>query len=60
MALGRPVVHSHIGGAPEMIRPGENGFLFPVGDTEALVDRLVGSPSAPTANAWEGRRAKRS
>jgi len=41
MALGRPVVHSDIGGASEMIRPGENGFLFPVGDTEALVDRLA-------------------
>jgi len=41
MALGRPVVHSDIGGAAEMIRPGENGFLFPVGDTEALVDRLA-------------------
>jgi glycosyltransferase involved in cell wall biosynthesis len=41
MALGRPVVHSDIGGAAEMIRPGENGFLFPVGDTEALVDRLT-------------------
>ncbi len=41
MALGRPVVHSEIGGAGEMIRPGENGFLFPIGDTEALVDRLA-------------------
>ena len=41
MALGKPVVHSDIGGAAEMIRPGENGFLFPVGDTEALVDRLA-------------------
>jgi glycosyltransferase involved in cell wall biosynthesis len=41
MALGKPVVHSDIGGAAEMIRPGENGFLFPVGDTEALVDRLT-------------------
>ena len=24
-----------------MIRPGEDGFLFPVGDTGALVDRLA-------------------
>ena len=41
MALRRPVVHSDVGGAPEMIVPGENGFLFPVGDTPALVDRLA-------------------
>ena len=41
MALGKPVVHSDIGGAAEMILPGENGFLFRVGDTAALVDKLT-------------------
>lgn len=41
MALGRPVVHSDVGGASEMIFPGRNGFLFPVGDTRALVDKLA-------------------
>ena len=40
MALSRPVVHSDVGGAAEMIDPGRNGFLFPVGDTRALVERL--------------------
>ena len=29
------------GGAAEMIVPGWNGFLFPVGDTRALVDKLA-------------------
>jgi glycosyltransferase involved in cell wall biosynthesis len=41
MALCRPVVHSDVGGAAEMIVPGRNGFLFSVGDTGALVDRLA-------------------
>ena len=41
MALRRPVVHSDVGGAAEMIVPGCNGFLFPVGDTRALVGRLA-------------------
>jgi glycosyltransferase involved in cell wall biosynthesis len=41
MALGKPVVHSDVGGAPELIRHGRNGFLFPAGDTAALVDRLA-------------------
>jgi L-malate glycosyltransferase len=41
MSLGRPVVHSDVGGAPEMIVPGRNGFLFPVGDTNALVGKLA-------------------
>jgi glycosyltransferase involved in cell wall biosynthesis len=40
MALHKPVVHSDVGGASEMIVPGWNGFLFPVGDTDALVERL--------------------
>jgi glycosyltransferase involved in cell wall biosynthesis len=41
MALRRPVVHSDVGGAAEMIIPGHNGFLFPVGDTRAFVDKLA-------------------
>jgi glycosyltransferase involved in cell wall biosynthesis len=41
MALRKPIVHSDIGGAAEMIVPGRNGFLFPVGDTKALVDKLA-------------------
>lgn len=41
MAMARPVVHADLGGAAEMIVPGENGFLFPPGDTRALVARLL-------------------
>jgi glycosyltransferase involved in cell wall biosynthesis len=41
MALGRPVVLSQIGGAAEMVRPDENGFLFPAHDTPALVASLA-------------------
>jgi len=49
MALARPVVHADLGGAAEMIRPGHDGWLFPVGDTAALVERLA---------ALAGRRAR--
>lgn len=41
MALGKPVVLSEIGGAAEMVVPGHNGFLFPAGDTAALVASLA-------------------
>jgi L-malate glycosyltransferase len=37
MAIGIPVVISDVGGAAEIVRHGETGFLFPVGDTEGLV-----------------------
>lgn len=41
MAMGKPVVHSDVGGAAEMIDDSHNGFLFPVRDTAALVHRLA-------------------
>jgi glycosyltransferase involved in cell wall biosynthesis len=41
MALGKPLVMSRIGGAEEQVRQGVNGFLFEVGDIEALTLHLV-------------------
>lgn len=41
MALRKPVVHAQVGGAAEMILPGRNGFLYPAGDTRALVGKLA-------------------
>lgn len=57
MALGKPVVHSDIGGAAEMIRPAENGDLFPVGDTRALVARLA-ALAPPEARSRMGGAAR--
>ncbi len=51
MALGRPVVLPAVGGAAEMVRPGQEGLLFPVGDTAALVGCL-----AALQDAGERRR----
>jgi glycosyltransferase involved in cell wall biosynthesis len=50
MALARPVVHADLGGAAEMITSGHNGFLFPVGDTPALVERLAALAEAQLRN----------
>src|SRR3990172_1143529 len=36
LAAGLPVVSTHVGGIPDMIRQGENGFLFDPGDVQAL------------------------
>ncbi len=57
MALGLPVVHSEVGGAAEMIRPGRNGFLYPAGDTAALADRLAKLAARPTRERL-GARAR--
>jgi colanic acid/amylovoran biosynthesis glycosyltransferase len=36
MALRRPVLTTYVGGIPELVRPGENGWLFPAGDVDEL------------------------
>jgi glycosyltransferase involved in cell wall biosynthesis/SAM-dependent methyltransferase len=40
MSMGVPVVLSDQGGAREMVDDSEHGFVFPTGDTPALVDAL--------------------
>ena len=57
MAVGRPVVQSEMGGAAEMTRPGETGYLFPVGDTRALVERLA-ALADPQARSRMGANAR--
>jgi glycosyltransferase involved in cell wall biosynthesis len=39
-ASGRAVVATDVPGCKEIVRDGQNGFLIPVGDVEALVNRL--------------------
>ncbi|WP_280152740.1 glycosyltransferase [Piscinibacter sp. XHJ-5] len=40
MALRRPVVATQVAGIPELVRPGENGWLVPAGDVDALAAAL--------------------
>jgi glycosyltransferase involved in cell wall biosynthesis len=41
MACGVPSVVTRVGGNPEAITDGENGFLVPVDDDAAAADRLL-------------------
>lgn len=41
MALARPVVASRIGGLPELVSDGEDGFLVTPGDADELAEKLV-------------------
>ena len=36
MALRRPVLSTYVGGIPELVRPGETGWLFPAGSIDDL------------------------
>ncbi|NMM39125.1 MAG: glycosyltransferase family 4 protein [Glaciimonas sp.] len=40
MALRRPVLTTYVAGIPELVHPGENGWLFPAGDVDALAAAL--------------------
>jgi glycosyltransferase involved in cell wall biosynthesis len=48
MYCAKPTVCTNVGGNPEIVRDGENGFLVPVGDVGKLaerLERLLGDPA---------------
>jgi glycosyltransferase involved in cell wall biosynthesis len=60
MALRRPVLTTYVAGIPELVRPGENGWLVPSSDVEeltaALEDVLSRPPEALRAMGEAARR----
>lgn len=40
MASGKPVIGANAGAIPELVRKGENGFLFAPGDSMGLAERM--------------------
>lgn len=40
MALRRPVIATYVAGIPELVKPGEHGWLVPAGDVDALVGSI--------------------
>jgi glycosyltransferase involved in cell wall biosynthesis len=62
-ALGRPVISTYVAGIPELVRPGENGWLVPAGNVDALFAAMREALAAPDAQleafAAAGARAVR-
>ena len=40
MALKRPVISTFVGGIPELVLPGDHGWLVPAGDVEGLTNAM--------------------
>ncbi len=51
LSSGVPVVGSRVGGLPEVVREGVDGFLFPVGDVAAMADAVARILDDPTLAA---------
>ena len=47
MAAGRPVIATAIAGVPELVRPGETGWLVPAGDARAFADAIEALAATP-------------
>jgi glycosyltransferase involved in cell wall biosynthesis len=63
LAMGRPVVSTYIAGIPELVSPGECGWLVPAGSVDALTDAMEDVLRADAGKlatmADEGRRRVR-
>lgn len=57
-ACARPVVATRVGGIPDFVRHGENGFLVPRKDSDALAKRLLELLESPGLADAMGRRGR--
>lgn len=59
MACARPVIATYIAGIPELVRPEQEGWLVPAGDTKALAEcMLQAANTAPETLAAMGASAR--
>lgn len=49
LAMRRPVISTYIAGIPELVRPGENGWLVPASDVESLANAMREALACPAA-----------
>lgn len=59
MACARPVIATYIAGIPELVRPGQEGWLVPAGDAGALAETMLqAAETAPETLAGMGASAR--
>ncbi|MBY8977219.1 glycosyltransferase family 4 protein [Rhodobacteraceae bacterium NNCM2] len=58
MAMGRPIITTDAPGCRETVRQGENGFMVPVGDAEALASAMTCFVEDPDLIERMGHRSR--
>lgn len=58
MAMERPVIGTDVQGIPEVVRPGENGWLVPLRRPDVLAERLRSLLADPALRLRMGRRGR--
>jgi len=58
LAAGRPVVATSVGGVPDVVRDGEDGYLVEAGATDELADRLARLARDPDLRERMGRSGR--
>ncbi len=58
LAAGRPVVATSVGGVPDVVRDGEDGFLVEAGATGEVADRLARLARDPELRQRMGERGR--
>jgi glycosyltransferase involved in cell wall biosynthesis len=59
MSLARPVISTYVAGIPELVIPGETGWLTPASDADALASAMTEAmTSAPAELEAMGRRSR--
>jgi len=57
-AFGRPIIATRVGGLPEAVEDGKNGFLVPVGDSQKMGEKIVALINNPALSKKMGKYAK--
>jgi glycosyltransferase involved in cell wall biosynthesis len=58
LGAGRPVVATRVGGVPDVIRDGEDGFLVELGATDELAERLEQLARDPALRERMGKQGR--
>ncbi len=59
MAMGVPVIATHVGGIPEIVDEGQTGFLVPPKDPKAITDRILDLCQNSSQRLRMGRAARK-